>query len=282
MKILDLFETSESSPGSSPFVIEILDIGAALSEAPPYQSLVDAGIAHITGFEPNAEECARLNQTYGATHEFFPHFVGDGMPATFHETNWNLTGSLFEPNTAVLEKFQNLAEVVTPVAQHPVNTVRLDDIPNLADIDFIKIDIQGGELAVFRNALRVLSGVLAIQTEVEFVELYKQQPMFADVDIFLRGQGFQFHTFTGFGSRAFKPIIVDGNLNKGLRQYLWSDAVYFRDWLKTDQLSELKLKKMAVIAHEIFHSYDLAHFILLALDRKCGSDLAVRYLQQAA
>lgn len=281
MKILDLFESGSGS-GDSPFVIEILDIGAAISETPPYQSLVNAGVAHITGFEPNAGECARLNQTYGSTHAFFPHFVGDGKPAVFHETNWNLTGSLFEPNTPVLEKFQNLAEAVTPVAQHPVDTVRLDDIPNLPEIDFIKIDIQGGELAVFQNAPRVLSSVLAIQTEVEFVELYKQQPMFADVDIFLREQGFQFHTFTGFGSRSFKPIIVDGDPNKGLRQYLWSDAVYFRNWLRLDQLSALKLKKMAVIAHEVFHSYDLAHFILQTLDSKSGSDLAVRYLQQTA
>ncbi|MCX7170903.1 MAG: FkbM family methyltransferase [Proteobacteria bacterium] len=273
--LFELFETGS-------FRIEILDIGAAICESPSYQPLVDAGHARITGFEPNPQECERLNQVYGGTHRFFPHFVGDGGPATFYETNWNLTGSLFEPNSRLLDKFQYLGEGTQLVAQHPVDTVCLDDLADLADIDFIKIDIQGGELAVFKNARRVLSGVMAIQTEVEFVELYKKQPLFADVDIFLRGQGFQFHTFIYFGSRPFKPIVVDGNPNKGIRQYLWSDAVYVHDWLRLEHLSELKLKKLAVIAHDILQSYDLAHLVLLSLDQSSGSDLAARYMQRFA
>jgi FkbM family methyltransferase len=260
--------------------IEILDVGAAIGEPPSYQPLVDAGKARITGFEPNAEECRRLNEAYGGTHRFFPHFVGDGKPGVFHETNWVLTGSLFEPNRPLLEKFQNLNELTTLVATHPVKTVRLDDLADIGSIDFIKIDIQGGELAVFQNAQRVLAGTLVIQTEVEFVEMYKRQPMFADVDLFLRDRGFQFHTFTGFGMRAFKPIVVGGNINAGLRQYLWSDAIYVRDWLALDHLSDAKLKKMAVIANDILHSFDLAHLILEALDRCHGGDFATRYLQK--
>jgi hypothetical protein len=114
------------------------------------------------------------------------------------------------------------------------------------------------------------------------VELYKKQPMFADVDIFLRGKGFQFHTFTGFGTRAFKPIVVGGDPNRGMRQYLWSDAVYFRDWLALDHLSDLKLKKMAILAQEVFQSSDLAYLILLKLDQNCGTDYALRFLSQFA
>ncbi len=123
-----------------------------------------------------------MNREYGSPNRFFPLFVGDGGPAIFHETNWAPTGSLYEPNTRLLEKFQNLAEVVTPVAQHPVDTTRLDDIAEIGDIDFIKIDVQGSELTVLQNAARVLSTAVLIQTEVEFVEIYKGQPMFADVD----------------------------------------------------------------------------------------------------
>jgi protein O-GlcNAc transferase len=268
----------EFFPDLSP--IEILDVGAAIGEVPSYQPLVNAGRARVTGFEPNPDECQRLNATYGGTHRFYPHFVGDGNPAVFHETNWVLTGSLLEPNSPLLEKFQNLHELTTPVARHPVNTVRLDDLSDLGNIDFIKIDIQGGELAVFQNALRVLAGTMVIQTEVEFVEMYKRQPMFADVDIFLRDRGFQFHTFTGFGTRAFKPMVVGGNINMGLRQYLWSDAIYVRDWMKLDHLAPEKLKKMAIIANDILYSFDLVHLVLGVLDKQCGSDFAPRYLAQ--
>ena len=262
------------------FQINILDVGAALSERPPYQALVDAGRGRIFGFEPNREACEQLNREYGNPHRFFPFFVGDGRQAIFHETNWVLTGSLYEPNSPLLEKFQNLAEVVTPVATHPVETTRLDDIAEIIDIDFIKIDVQGSELAVFKNASRALAGALLIQTEVEFVELYKGQPMFADVDIFLRASGFQFHTLNGFAGRAFKPLVANGDVNSAFRQALWSDAIYARDWMRLDILSEAKLRNYAVIAHDVLRSYDLAHLVLSAHDGKTGRSRAADYLRR--
>ena len=262
------------------FQINILDIGAALTERPPYQALVDVGRGRVFGFEPDKEACERLNREYGHPHRFFPFFVGDGRPAVFHETNRALTGSLYEPNSRLLEKFQNLAEVVTPVATHPVNTTRLDDIADIGDIDFIKIDVQGSELAVFENASRALSSALLIQTEVEFVELYKGQPMFADVDIFLRANGFQFHTLNGFSGRAFKPLIANGDVNSAFRQALWSDALYVRDWMQLEGLSEAKLRNYAILAHDVLRSYDLAHLVLSALDKRTGGHRAGDYLQR--
>lgn len=260
-----------------PFQIRILDIGAALNEAPPYKELVAAGRATILGFEPNVEECAQLNALYGASHHFLPFFVGDGRPATFHETNSALTGSLFSPNTDLLEKFQSLGEYVQPVAKHTVDTVRLNDLADIDGVDFIKIDVQGAELAVFQNATRILPGTLLIQAEVEFVELYKNQPLFADVDRFLRQQGFQFHTFAGFSSRAFKPFLADNDPNRGFRQHLWSDAIYVRDWMKLDALSPEQLCKMAILTHDVVQSYDLAHLVLEALDALQGTNLARKY-----
>jgi hypothetical protein len=229
------------------------------------------------GFEPNAAECDKLNRQYGEAHRFFPYFVGDGQPATFHETNWVLTGSLYPPNTPLLEKFQNLAEVVTPVAQHPVATTRLDDI---ADVDFLKMDVQGSELAVQEHGRRVLADTLLVQVEVEFVELYRGQPMFADVDRFLRGQGFQFHAFNGLAGRAFKPLVFNNNPNLPLRQVLWSDALYVRDWMELAALGPEKLRNYAILAHDILKSYDLAHLVLSALDQREGSALTAAYFQR--
>jgi FkbM family methyltransferase len=266
----------EFFPGE--FVVDVLDIGAAIGDCPPYQAMVDAGHARVFGFEPNEKECAKLNAKYGAPHRFFPHFVGAGGPATFHETTWVQTGSLYEPDLPVLSKFLTLREVCTPVATHAIQTTRLDDVQGLDNVDFFKIDIQGGELAVFQNAARALSQALVVHTEVEFVKIYKNQPMFADVDIFLRNAGFQFHTFEGFGTRAFSPLQLDDDPTKGVRQVLWSDAVYVRDWMHLAALDELKLRKYAVLAHDLYNSIDLAHLVLQALDHKTGGDWAPRYL----
>ncbi len=259
--------------------ITVLDVGAAPSEVPSYQGLLEAGRVRLIGFEPDELAHQLLAATYGDPHQFFPYFVGDGQPATFYETNWTLTGSLFEPNTELLRHFQQLAELVTPVATHTVETVRLDDIEAIDTVDFIKIDVQGSELRVFQHAQRILSQTLVIQTEVEFLELYKEQPLFADVDAFLRSQGFQFLMFWGFGARALKPLLMNNNPGQG-NQMLWSDAVYLRDWRHLDILSDLQLQRYAILAHDVLRAYDFAHYILEALDSRVGTTLAPNYLNR--
>ena len=139
---------------------------------------------------------------------------------------------------------------------------------------------RGAKLVVFENASRALSSALLIQTEVEFVELYKGQPMFADVDTFLRANGFQFHTMNGVSGRAFKPLIANGDVNSAFRQSLWTDALYVRDWMHLEDLSETKLRNYAILAHDILRSYDLAHLVLSALDSKTGGGRAADYLQR--
>jgi hypothetical protein len=63
--------------------INILDVGAALLERPPYQSLIDAGVGRLFGFEPDPQACARLNEEYGEPHRFFQCFAGDGARQHF-------------------------------------------------------------------------------------------------------------------------------------------------------------------------------------------------------
>lgn len=265
--------------------VTILDIGAAMADAPSYQPLLDNRRARLIGFEPDIEACQRLRDHYGAPHRFFPYFLGDGLPAVFHETNWGPTGSLFEPNVPLLEKFHLLGELTVPVAQHAVATTRLDDIQEIDDVDFIKIDCQGAELAIFQNASRALNDAVLIQTEVSFVESYKRQPMFSDVDAFLRKNGFQFHDLLGFGERPFKPLLnphhASANpLLRTFRQRLWADVYYVKDWMRLDTLAPGKLKRMAALLHDIVESYDLAYLALQALDKQKGSDIASEYLRR--
>lgn len=274
------FNLADALFGSADWKVRVLDVGASEVEGDqaPYDRLVKAGRAQVVGFEPDTAACERLNAKYGAAHRFLPHFVGDGQPGTFHETTWSLTGSLYRPNRPLLEKFQNLHELVTLVAEHPVHTRRLDDIPEVGDVDFVKIDVQGAELAVFQGGERVLRNAVLVQTEVEFVELYESQPLFGDVDRQLRAYGYQFHTFAGLAGRCFKPIVVGNDTSRTMRQVLWGDAVYVKDWLKFDELADDKLRKLAILLHEVVRSPDLCHLVLQALDARGGGAIAPHYL----
>lgn len=260
--------------------IDILDIGAMVfgSGGEAYAPLREIGKVRVLGFEPDATECAKLNEKAGDNERYYPYFVGDGNSATYYKTNMPMTGSLFAPHTALLEKFQNLNEVTTLVETHDVETVRLDDIQELTNVDYIKIDVQGAELDVFQNGSMVLGQTMVVHTEVCFVELYKGQPLFADIDTHLRSKGFQFHTVDYFGGRCFKPFVVENNVNKGLNQQLWADAIYVRDFLTFDEVPDDKLIKLAVILNDVYQSFDFCYYALDHLDKRDGGSRAADYL----
>jgi len=131
---------------------------------------------------------------------------------------------------------------------------------------------------VFRGAPKVLESALVIITEVEFVPLYVGQPMFGDVDVHLRGQGFLFHTFRGFGQRFFQPFVSPNNPGAGFRQMLWSDAVYVKDFTQFGRLSDEKLLKLAAILDMVIASPDLAGVALAEYDRRHQTAHAPTYV----
>ena len=144
----------------------------------------------------------------------------------------------------------------------------------------MKIDVQGAELDIFKSAPKTMANATVVHTEVEFIELYEGQPMFADVDKHMRSIGFQFHTMAGVGTRCFKPVLANNNPSIGLKQYIWGDAIYVRDFMKLDVLGKDKLLKMAAVIHDIYQSFDLCYHILAEYDRKSGKELAPDYLNR--
>lgn len=263
--------------------VTIIDIGAMFigDGTDPYEALLKRKAARIVGFEPNKEECDKLNARYQSSGDgyrrYLPYAIGDGTKKIFHITNTGMTSSLYAPNMGLLNKFQNLANLCQVVKLEMVDTVRIDDIAELAGSDYLKIDVQGAEKMVLENGKDLLKDIVVLQTEVEFVPLYKEQPLFADIDSILRENGFQFHKFAGLAGRTFRPLISNNNVNESLSQLLWADAVYVKDFMNLEILPESKLRKMAVILHEFYQSYDICHFVLATYDKICGDTLADKY-----
>ena len=261
--------------------LKIVDVGAmSLGEGTDaYSPLANATPCDVYGFEPVAAEFAKLKASAKPGHHYLPYFVGDGSARTFYECNFAMTSSLFEPNSALLAKFQNLEELARVQKAYPVQTTRLDDIPELKGTDFLKADVQGAELMVFEGATRLLDEVLVVHAEVEFVELYKGQPLFAEIDTYLRSKGFVLHLL-GKAGRTFKPLVFMNDPNATLSQILWGDAVYVRDFMLFDRLSGQALLKMATILHETYRSVDLVAVALEAYDRQHGTELQPAYMKR--
>ena len=261
--------------------IDIVDVGAAPIDARPeiYQPLLDQGIGRVTGFEPDAVACDKFNAMHqGNDNRCLPYFVGNGGAGTFHNLRLPECSSLLAPNRVVLDQFRGFGENFDVLSTEQVQTTRLDEVQDLGNVDFLKIDAQGGELDVLHGSRRILDNVLVVYCEVEFLEMYVGQPLFGDVDSMLRESGFSFHAFENMAKRAFLPMIVLNKPQKGLRQTIWADAWFIRNPLGYADLSTSKLAKIALLAHELLGSYDVTLKIMEIIDKRRGTKICAEYL----
>lgn len=263
--------------------IRILDVGAMdVGESEPWTRLVTDGAASLIGFEPNPAECEKLNQSGRANCTFLPHALGDGKPHTLYMGREAMTSSLFPPDREVMARFHSLWELCETVGETPLETRRLDDIPQARPADFVKLDVQGAELMVLEGGPETMAEALAVQSEVNFLPIYKGQALFADVDINLRGHGLAFHTMVGVGSRPYRPLIKDANPNRGFAQVIWSNALYFRDPAQFPELARNRpeaLLKIAVLAHELYGAFDFAAVALQHFGAAHKQGLATAYIR---
>jgi len=263
--------------------LRCVDVGALALEGDPapWESWAQEGCAEVLGFEPLDTECERLNRqakASGTAIRYWPWALGDGEKHTLHITNQPMTSSLFPPARGTVDLFPGLGEWMQVKEQVRMQTRRLDDIAQARGTDFLKLDVQGAELMILQHAKEVLKSVAIIQCEVEFVELYEGQPLMADIDAFLRGEGFCFMRFAYTMGRPFKPLRKSDSPYKEISQMLWGDAIYVRDFRMLQQWSTRQLQAAAFILHEVYEAIDLTAILLSELDRRELSDLASCYI----
>lgn len=123
-----------------------------------------------------------------------------------------------------------------------VDTVSLDELTARGElpqpIDFLKLDTQGSELEILRSGEgAVLDGVLGVGVEVEFRELYREQPRFSEVEQYLRERGFELMLLEPAHLRTDWPL--------ARKRTSYADALFLRgrEWFiaggRTDSLRRL-------------------------------------------
>lgn len=187
---------------SSP--LTLLDVGARSGFHPNLEPLAPA--IDAVGFEPDPDECARLNESASKSplpwksQHFIPVALGkeDGM-RTLHLCHQPGCSSLLEPNLALVSQYQRDIDFRVERTLE-VETTSLDKAVKSHGLEsnaFLKIDIQGAELEVLQSSSHFLDTMaLGILSEVEFMPLYKEQPLFSDLDLHLRQHGFTLIDFT--------------------------------------------------------------------------------------
>jgi FkbM family methyltransferase len=184
----------------------------------------------VVGFEPEQREFEKLAQTTpgdNSTRLLNVALHSVAGPLQFHVARDRGLSSIFEPNRRFLDVFPDSARFDTTDTQQ-VAADTLDNVlraHGIADADFIKVDTQGSELFVLRGAAGTLtSSMVGVEVEVEFTPIYTGQPLFADVDSYMRGLGYMLFDL--------RPCYWKRAAGRGIGgprgQIIWADALYLK------------------------------------------------------
>ncbi|RMC36368.1 FkbM family methyltransferase [Paracoccus alkanivorans] len=255
----------------------IVDIGANPVNQPPYGALRAVGGCEIWGFEPQKAAFDKLVADCGEDEHYFCEAVGSGGQKQLNVCQSRGFTSLLEPNPAAFKYLGRWHQATKVVETVRLNTSRLDDIEGLPDFDLLKIDVQGGEQAVFAGGTDKLKNAVAVVTEIAAIPIYKNQPLLDEQMAMLRGLGYFLHTFLHFTAVPVNSSSGRGRpIPKQKRQLVDGDAVFIRDLLALEEMESERLKHLAILADTTFSSFSLTLRCLdILLARKEVTDDAV-------
>lgn len=261
----------------------IFEIGALQlnnSKEPFYKLLDYFPSSEIIGFEIEKELCDKMNSKASKGIRYYPYALGEkNEKKKLYNTKHPMCTSLYKPNEKLIRLYNNL-DVSYLKSETEIETISLDnfiDKHKIDEVDFIKIDVQGAELDIFKGGKNVLKNVLKIICEVEFVSMYENQPLFGDVNNFLTQHDFMFQKFISIAGRTLRPLIPKNP--DAASQHMWSDAAFIRHVEKIQNLSNEKLLKLSLLS-TIYDSVDLAYYCLLAFDKRNSSTLSSDWISQ--
>jgi len=164
------------------------DVGARWGIDKPWQSF--RSLIDLLSFEPDKEEYELLMKNKSPEDMIYQYALyKESKSASLNLTKSRGCSSIYKPNYDFLKNYADskrfqIEDVVT------VTTASLDSLYNgsvISNMDFIKIDVQGAELDILNGGKTFLrEHILGIEIEVEFQPLYKEQPLFSDIDAYIR------------------------------------------------------------------------------------------------
>jgi len=244
-----------------------MDIGASGGVHPLIMPL--ASLTHCTCFEPDENAYHELHQKYVKNNPFSKITIFDVAIGSkkgdkkLYITKSMVNTSLLEPNNELVTRYDMQGfqlEKVIPVKTQSLDEAILENEKKGERFaEFIKLDCQGAEYDILTGAKRVLDEqCMAIWCEVEFFEMYKNQRIFSEIDLFLRRRGFQLYALYPHFISAKK---INRKEYDSEERIIWADALYFKDPL--DSINEKKLFstrdiEVLLLASVLTHFYDFA------------------------
>lgn len=203
----------------------------------------------IVGFDPDS----RSHQAGTENSKYINLECGlhrQKCEAEFYLARSKTKSSIFKPNFEFLSKFPHS----DPYEISGKSIIKCDTLDNQLrqigspDVDFIKLDTQGSELLILEGAAQTFAdSVFGVEVEVEFSPMYNNQPLFSDVDVFLRKLDFSLFDL----APCYWKRKIGRPLGGSQGQLIYADALYLRDGMSFSRIvglfAEDRLRKSKIL-----------------------------------
>lgn len=266
----------------------VLDIGCRWGFAERFLSEACQKSFKVFGFDPDAQECARLQASYAHLPEGYVTCVPLGLARSagtrdLYQTKEPACSSLHPPLQFLAQNYPaldciSLQQVVTT----PVTTLDAWTQANqLQAIDYLKLDTQGSELEILQGGESIVQTARCIDIEVEFNPIYEGQTLFGETDTYLRSKGFVLWRLSNLvhyslgGERLPLPdhntVCFDTNVRQEAQafggQLFWADARYVHRDVLAARSAQAQRYRFDVMLFEALQMPDvLAHMQRMASD----------------
>src|SRR3989338_9232685 len=233
--------------------------GGVIEHWSPYIEMM-----RVSAFDPNEKDCQKQALLSHPNVSWYPFaLAGKTERRNLYILNQETGSSLYPPNPNVLNQFNSdnyskLKEVKEVACTSYPDFIKKTQsrVPVL-----LKLDIQGAELEVLDSLLAFSDKeVFGVETEIEFVEVYKGQPLFFDVDRMMKSYGFE---------------LLDIRTHRAYRSKSGEEKYYLRKFFDTRMGSPLVGAQLVAGDALYFKRYDhphvqksketLLHYILMGI-----------------
>ena len=231
--------------------INFIDVGAAGQIIPRWKRIEK--YVNYYGFEPDKRSREELLAQENNCKSYYldSKIISNKSEVTeIHLCKAPMTSSVYAPNRSFVDLFAE-AERFDIVSKEKLNATTIDKL-EIENIDFIKLDIQGGELNALKGAEKTLNNCLGLEIEVEFLPIYKNQPLYADITNFLKKHQFEFIDFLRICRWE------RNNIYTNMGQAAWGDGLYLKtpEFVAKNIIDTDMIKRYIVICL-IYHKIDL-------------------------
>ena len=236
--------------------ITLIDVGAAGDLIPRWKKI--SRYVNYHGFEPDKRSREKLLEKNNTCKSYKIHdkIISNKIgKQKFYLCQGELNSSTFRPNEKInsLYPFSERFKVKDELF---LESTTIDNL-KFENADFIKLDIQGGELDALIGSKKTLNKTLGLEIEVEFQHIYKNQPLFNKVFEFLASKDFAFIDFTRLVRWE------RNNLYSFNGQCIWGDSIFLRTpEYVLNNFYDLEVFKNYIAICVLYNKFDFVKVIL--------------------